>query len=345
MADDKNDKKDEKKDDKKKRRREPVLDFHWDSLELADDDTYSTTIRIELSGYWEDGRPTRAVVSFRQRGEEPKAGELVRIQNGYGTFPLTGLLPRQHYHVAITIGKRLPVEKVIIVPELPKEATRDEKKTADFKAKTKLVQVEKEFEKARQEEIPKPKKPTLIEEKTASIKSLTELAKAEKEFKEAEEVLKRAEPPEQKRQIKILHIYRQPSRLEVVLQRAGQDGKPEEGGISVLDFEQGGIVFGDATGDFPVQIKNQGIVVVFLPYLEHSRRVAFFLPDDPDVKTFVDVPARERPQPPKEERKPKPATKPSLWKRMRDAYREEMAKARAPMFEFRIQRRQPLIFL
>ena len=81
--------------------------------------------------------------------------------------------------------------------------------------------------------------------------------------------------------------------MEVVFQRIGKDGKPEEGAISVLDFEQGGVVFGDATGDFPEQERRFGITVVHLPYFEYSRRVTFFFPDDPDAeKVTVDVPAR-----------------------------------------------------
>ena len=97
-----------------------------------------------------------------------------------------------------------------------------------------------------------------------------------------------------KREVKVLHIYRRLSRLEVVLQRIGKNGKPEQGEISVQDFEQGGIVFSDKIGDSPSQIKNWGIVVVFLPYFEYPRQVTFFLPDDTDVKMPVDVPAREK---------------------------------------------------
>ena len=316
-------------DRKKKHGGEAVLEFFWDSFELAADQTFSTTIRIKLTGWWEGGKPREVGVSVYQRGQEPPAGSAVRIQSGYGTFPLAGLLPGHHYLVVVYIGERLPVQKMIVVPELPKKPTKDEKKTADFKAKTKLVQAEKELEKAKQEEIPKPKKPTPVEEETTNIKSQTEQVKAEKELKDAEEALKKAKPPEPKRQIKVLHIYRRPARLEVVLQRIGQDGKPEEGEISSLDFEQGGIVFGDATGDLPFQIKNWGIVVVSLPYFEESRQVKFFLPDDTDVKATVEVPARERPTA-SPESKPAPM---SPFQKGREAARRMFGKQNQPVME------------
>ena len=107
-------------DDRKKERGESVLEFFWDSLELAADKTYSTTLRIKLSGWWEGGKPREVGVSVYQKGEEPADGSSVRIQKGFGTFPLTGLLPGHHYLVVCYIGDRTPVQKMIVVPELPK---------------------------------------------------------------------------------------------------------------------------------------------------------------------------------------------------------------------------------
>ncbi|OHB21115.1 MAG: hypothetical protein A2913_00780 [Parcubacteria group bacterium RIFCSPLOWO2_01_FULL_40_65] len=243
--------------DRKKPRGEPAVEFHWDPLQLASDKTFSTTIRIEVSGWWPEGRPERVAVSVYQGGQEPPSGNSVRIQKGHGTFPLTRLEPGRHYYVVVYIEDRLPVQNMITVPELPK-----------------------------------PKKPTCDEKKIVDLKTKTDRVKAEKELKEVEQSLKKAEPPESRRQIKVLHSYRRASKLEVVLQRLGKDVKPEDGAISVLDFEQGGLVFGDLPDDFPFRKKEWGMFVVFLPYFEYPRQAMFFLPDDPDAKVLVDVPAR-----------------------------------------------------
>lgn len=187
----------------------------------------------------------------------------------------------------------------------------------------------------------KERKLTPDEEKAVTLEAKTARLKAEKKLKEAEQELKQVGPPKPKSQIKILHIYRRLSRLEVILQRIRKDGRPEDGEISVLDFEQGGIVFGDAPDDFPFRKKEWGMVVVFLPYFDYPRQVTFFLPDDPDAKAFVDVPARTV----KEEKKSEATPKSSLWAMMKEAYREERNEGKAPTFELKIQRRRPLIFL
>lgn len=348
-----------------------ALDFRWDPLQLAADNTFSTTIRIEISNWWEVGAPKKVSISVRQEGEDLLPGHEVLVQKGRAVHPLTGLEPRHHYRVVVS-GEGRSVENVIFVPELPKpktpeqelletekiqlerartyferkklavqekKLTPDEKNTAKLKAKTELVKAGRELEEAKQKEVSKPKKPTRDEKKIDALKAKTNLIEAEKGLRQAEQDLKKTEPPESKRQIKVLHPYRRLTRLEVVLQRIGKDGRPEDGEISVLDFEQAGIVFGDATGDFPVQIKNWGMVVVFLSYFDDPRTVTFFLPDDTDVKVTVDVPARVV----KEEKKTI-TPKSSLWAMMKEAYREERNKGKTSAFEFKIQRRQPVIF-
>ena len=162
-----------------------------------------------------------------------------------------------------------------------KKKTPEEKELEVIEARKKRVQAEKELKEAEKE-------PSQDEQATVDFKAKTARVKAEKEYREAV-------PPEGRRSIKILHRYQRISRLEVVFQRIGKDGKPEEGAISVLDFEQGGIAFGETTSDSPSQVENWRLVTVFLPYFEYARRVTFFLPDDPDAdKVTVDVPARPR---------------------------------------------------
>lgn len=85
-----------------------------------------------------------------------------------------------------------------------KEPTPDEKKLAELKTQTELVKAEKELEKARQEEVPKPKQMTPVEEAIASVKSQTELVKAEKALKEAQQ-----EPMPDEKEIAALKIRAQ----------------------------------------------------------------------------------------------------------------------------------------
>lgn len=96
-----------------------VLDFRWDPLELAADQTYSTTIRIEVSNWWEVEAPKQVSVSVFQRGEDPPDGYPVVVQKGKALYPLTGLTPGHHYLVVVS-GKDRPVWKLIPAPELPK---------------------------------------------------------------------------------------------------------------------------------------------------------------------------------------------------------------------------------
>lgn len=203
--------------DDRKQGGEPVLEFSWDSLELAADQTYSTTLRINLSGWWEGGRPRQVVVAFYKRGQDPLSGNSVRIQKGYGTFPLTGLEPGHHYLVVVYIGDRLPVQKMIAVSELPK-----------------------------------PKRPE--EEALETERIRLERAKVARQLKEIE-------PLKPKRKLK--------------------------------------------------------------------------------VKASVDVLA---PDSIKEEKKPEEAPRSPLSQRFREAYVQEREKGKAPVFEFKIQRRRPLIF-
>lgn len=274
-----------------------TLDFRWDPLELAADQTYSTTIRVEITRWWEHEAPGQVSVSVRQRGQDVLPGSPTLVQRGKAIYPLIGLQPKHHYLVVVTGGGR-SVENMIRVPELP-EPKRPEQEALELER----IQLER----------------------TKVYSERRKLAAQEKE-------------PTLKRQVKVLHLYRRLSRLEVVLQRTGKDGKPEDGKISVLDFEQGGVVFGNAPGDFLFREKKWGIVVFSLPYFEYPRQATFFLPDDPDAEVVVDVPARA-------EKKPEKVKGPSLFERMREAYFQERDKARAPAFEFKIKRRRPLIFL
>jgi len=311
-----------------------TLDFRWDPLELAADNTFSTTIRIEISNWWEAGAPRQVSISVRQRGEDLPPGHQVLVQKGKAVHPLTGLEPRHHYLVVVS-GEDRQVEKLISVPELPKPKSPEQESLEREEFELAKAKVARQLKQEKKED----KEPTRDEKKTADLKAKTERVKAEKEFREVEKALKQVEPPEPKPQLKVLHLYRRLSRLEVVLQRVGKDGRPEDGAISVLDFEQGGVVFGDASGDFPFRKKEWGVILVFLPYFEYPRQVTFFLPDNPAAKTIVDVPARVR-----KEKKPKVSPKPSVWEEMRAAYREERDKDKTPAFLLKIQRRQPLIF-
>ncbi|MEK7579790.1 MAG: hypothetical protein AAB469_01190 [Patescibacteria group bacterium] len=310
-----------------------TIDFRWDPLELAADATYSTTIKVEITRWWETGAPREVSVSVRQPGEDTSPGRQVLVQRGKAVYPLTGLQPKHHYLVVVT-GEDRPVEKFISVPELPrpkrseeevfeleqiqfkraqissehrklvakeKAPTLDEKKVIALKAKTERVKAEKELDKAKQEEIPEPKKLTPVEKEIVSLKTRVQLIGAQKEFTEAEV---QAKLRESKRKIEVLGTNLQAEVLEVFLCRVGKDGNSEAGEIRAFD------------GSLLSLTMRQGedFVIAKPDLRDRPRKVMFFLPDDREVKVTVDVPVKLK------EKKP---SGPSLWKRMKEVYVQE----------------------
>ncbi|MEK7622066.1 MAG: hypothetical protein AAB415_02710 [Patescibacteria group bacterium] len=315
-------------DDRKKKKDrggEPAIEFRWDPLVLASDKTFSTTIRIEVSGWWPEGRPKEVSLSVYEAGQEPATGVAVRIQKGHGTFPQTGLKPGHHYHVVAYIEDRTPVQKPLMVPELPKPPRPEvevlEREQIVFK-REELVQKREELRPDPEERALKSdqtrlarakvtrqlheeiKEPTGEEKELASLKVKTELVKAKKGFEQAEQELNQARPPEFKRRLDILGTDLRTGVLEVFLCRLGKDGKPESGEVCAVDARR------------LAWIMNPGedLVTASFDLRDQPRRVTLFLPDDREVKEVVDIPAKPK------EKKP---SRPSLWNRMKEAYVQE----------------------
>ena len=158
-----------------------TIDFRWDPLELAADQTYSTTIRVEVTRWWEAGAPRGVSVSVRQPGEDLPPGRQVLVQRGKAIFPLTGLQPKHHYLVVVT-GEDRPVEKFIPVPELPKPKTPEQEALELERTQLERARVYSERKKLAAQE----RKPTSDEKRTVALKAKTEWVKAEKDLKEAE---------------------------------------------------------------------------------------------------------------------------------------------------------------
>lgn len=281
-------------DDRKKEHRgrgEPALEFRWDPLVPASDGTFSTTIRIQVSGWWLEGRPNQVVVSHYQRGQEPPAGDAVRIQKGQGTFPLTGLNPGHHYHVVAYIGDRLPVQNIIFVPELPRPKKPEQEKLESEQIELERARIARQLKREKKED----GEPTDDEKKTADLKAKTEQVQAEKALMEAEEALKKATPPQGKRSLKVVKAFHRPLTLEVFLRRIGTDGKPEAGEVSAWYFDrQLGkvVVLGHQTSilETPVVFSVSDVVSKF-------DEITFFLPDYPEVEVIFKVPARNIEEP------------------------------------------------
>lgn len=158
-----------------------TLDFRWDPLELAADQTYSTTIRVEITRWWEHEAPGQVSVSVRQSGQDVLPGNPILVQRGKAIYPLTGLQPKHHYLVVVTGGGR-SVENMIRVPELL-EPKRPEQEALELEqVQLKRAQVSSEHRKLAAQE----KKLTADEKKTSALKAKTERIKAEQELKEAE---------------------------------------------------------------------------------------------------------------------------------------------------------------
>ncbi len=204
-----------------------TLDFRWDPLELAADNTFSTTIRIEISNWWEIGAPKKVLISVRQEGEDLPPGHEVLVQKGKAVHPLTGLEPRHHYHVVVS-GEDRPVEKLIPVPELSKPKTPEQELLESEKIHLERVRIYSENKKLATQE----KKPTPDEKETKVLKAKTEKVKAETELKKAQE---KPDPDEQALKSERTRLER--AKVSRELKEVTQ-GKPKKPGEEELEAER-----------------------------------------------------------------------------------------------------------
>lgn len=105
--------------------------------------------------------------------------------------------------------------------------------------------------------------------------------------------LRDVELPKLKRKLEVMGTMVHGEELEVVLRRVGKDGKGEDGEIAAWDFriEEKGIIWRFLRWD--VKATYDGYVTIHRPILNEPRQVAFFLPDDKEVKVTVAVPAKQ----------------------------------------------------
>ncbi len=146
---------DEKKKPRRKRRRgqrkPPFLELSFGPIVRAKDNTFSTTIFIGVSGWWEGGRPDKATLSI---GVEPPME--IHLHEGTGSYPLVGLEPESHLVVGAEVRGRV-VERLLTVPSLPKPKRPEEEA---------LEREKTELERARvAEDIRKILKPTKVPKK------------------------------------------------------------------------------------------------------------------------------------------------------------------------------------
>ena len=94
-------------------------------------------------------------------------------------------------------------------------------------------------------------------------------------------------PPEKKRQLKILNVTRQPESLRIALQRIGKDGKFEAGDVHLYYFKESGeLVFRASRALVP-----EMVILFSVPDVkDRPGRLTFLLPDDPEVRTGMEVP-------------------------------------------------------
>ncbi|MBI2624549.1 hypothetical protein HYW67_03575 [Candidatus Parcubacteria bacterium] len=126
----------------------PNIDLTWSNPELAPDNTYSTTLYIFVGGSWMNGLPDRA--RFRVDGADWY--DPVPIFNRRASKPLTNLLPGSHCRIEVEV-RGLIVERLLLVPPLPKQKTteqeRNERAIADLELDTKLAGAERANQEAR----------------------------------------------------------------------------------------------------------------------------------------------------------------------------------------------------
>ena len=116
------DEREPKRGQERRQNKPPSLELSFGPIVRAKDDTFSTTIFIGVSGWWEGGWPETATLSV---GVE--APMEIHLHQGTGSYPLVGLEPESHLIVGAKVKGR-EVEKLLTVPALPKSPMKVAKK-------------------------------------------------------------------------------------------------------------------------------------------------------------------------------------------------------------------------
>jgi len=105
--------------------------------------------------------------------------------------------------------------------------------------------------------------------------------------------LRDIELPKQKRKIEVVSTLHHDDQLEVVLRRVGKDGKSEAGSIMTWDFDvKEGQSLDWRIFKWVINPGEENILIGF-ECRENSRRLTFLLPDDKEVKTELEIPAKK----------------------------------------------------
>ncbi|MBI3305070.1 hypothetical protein HYZ80_01975 [Candidatus Parcubacteria bacterium] len=161
---------DEGRDRRERRRQRPSVEITNTPLALAADDTYSTTLRAFARGDWE-GEIPEAI--FYMDGE--RFGRAVPVQDRYATKAITGLGPGHHYLAEVAIGGQR-TERLLMVPELPKQKSAEEVSLEHDKLKLERTKVAAELARLRQ-------RPDSNEKKLVDARLRLELARIDAELK------------------------------------------------------------------------------------------------------------------------------------------------------------------
>ncbi len=117
----------------------PSLTLSLGPLVRAGDNTFSTTVRVSVTGWWEGGLPREAVLYLDDNEENG-----VEIHERTALFPLTGLEPESHHVVAARVHEHW-VEGLLVVPELPKPKRPEEEALERERANLERAKVKKEL--------------------------------------------------------------------------------------------------------------------------------------------------------------------------------------------------------
>jgi len=95
------------------------LELSFGPLVRAKDNTFSTTVFVDIFGWWEGGRPNTVELHIDQEVVE------VELYERSASYPLVGLEPESHHVIAAVVrGHRQ--ERLLFVPPLPKPKRPEE---------------------------------------------------------------------------------------------------------------------------------------------------------------------------------------------------------------------------
>lgn len=126
------------------------------------------------------------------------------------------------------------------------------------------------------------------------------------------------EAPKAPRKLELVATSAEEEAMTIILRRVGRNGKSEEGSIGYRDFKPKGEKLLWNVDTTSSQGKDDDDCMVEMPLYDRSRVTTFYLPDDPEVKLQVSMPAKKKAVAPKADPEPEKESLAQKLKKFRE---------------------------